>query len=192
MEVCVALVSSKHSWANADLNVAMAGESQGNRKIQENLSLFTGVSNIHFFHIVPSINLTASEAICEAPFCTVHEKGGLPQIQPKLSLQAKNVPWPENGASAVVEGRRPGRDWCRWRTVPGTSTLAPAHTGSALCPLCARRLGVRPIHRQPCLGHSCLQQQRGPTRPSGSLYHYSAHRPFTPSTPGQPLTSSEF
>ena len=48
VEVCVALVSSKHSWANADLNVAMANESQGNRKIQENLSLFTGVSNIHF------------------------------------------------------------------------------------------------------------------------------------------------
>ena len=28
VEVWVALVSSKHSWANADLNVAMANESQ--------------------------------------------------------------------------------------------------------------------------------------------------------------------
>ena len=48
VEVWVALVSSKHSWANADLNVAMANESQWNCKIQENLSLFTGVSNNHF------------------------------------------------------------------------------------------------------------------------------------------------
>ena len=37
VEVWVALVSSKHSWANADLNVAMANESQGNRKIQESV-----------------------------------------------------------------------------------------------------------------------------------------------------------
>ena len=51
----------------------------------------------------------------------------MPQIQPKSSLQAKNVPWPENGASAVVEGRRPGRDWCRWRTVPGTYTGTGTH-----------------------------------------------------------------
>ena len=83
----------------------------------------------------------------------------------------------------VQDGTGAGGAQCRART------LAPAHTGSALCPLVCLRLGVRPIHRQPCLGHSCLQQQRGPTRPSGSLYHYSAHRPFTPSTPGQPLPS---
>ena len=51
----------------------------------------------------------------------------MPQIQPRSSLQAKNVPWPENGASAVVEGRRPGRDWCRWRTVPGTYTGTGTH-----------------------------------------------------------------
>ena len=87
-------------------------------------------------HIVPSINLTASEAICEERFCTVHEKGGLPQIQPKSSLQAKNVPWPENGASAVVEGRRPGRDWCRWRTVPGTSYTGTGTHWQCLVPPC--------------------------------------------------------
>ena len=135
--------------------------------------------------------MTASEAICEAPLCTVREKGGLPQIQPKSSLQAKNVPWPQNGASAVVEGRRPGRDWCRWRTVPGTSTLAPAHTGSALCPLVCPETWSAP-DSSPAVPRPFLPLaawQRGPTRPSGSLYHYSAHRPFTPSTPGQPLPS---
>ena len=44
VEVWVALVSSKHSWANADLNVAMANESQ----IQENVPFHSCVSNIHF------------------------------------------------------------------------------------------------------------------------------------------------
>ena len=134
--------------------------------------------------------MTASEAICEAPFCTVHEKGGLPQIQPKSSLQAKNVSWPENGASAVVEGRRPGRDWCRWRTVPGTYTGTGTHWQCLVPPCvpgdleCARFIASR---ASAILASS--SPQRGPTRPSGSLYHYSAHRPFTPSTPGQPLPS---
>ena len=27
----------------------------------------------------------------------------------------------------MVEGRRPGRDWCRWRTVPGTYTGTGTH-----------------------------------------------------------------
>ena len=133
--------------------------------------------------------MTASEAICEASFCTVHEKGGLPQIQPKLSLQAKNVPWPQNGASAVVEGRRPGRDWCRWRTVPGTYTGTGTHWQCLVpcVPLTWSAPDSSPAVPRPFLPLAAWQ--RGPTRPSGSLYHYSAHRLFTPSTPGQPLPS---
>ena len=154
------------------------------------MSLFTAASLIFtFVHIVPSINLTASEAICEAPFCTVHEKGGLPQIQPKLSLQAKNVPWPQNGASAVVEGRRPGRDWCRWRTVPGTYTGTGTHW-QCLVPPCVPPTWSAP-DSSPAVPRPFLPLaawQRGPTRPRGSLYHYSAHRPFTPSTPGAAIT----
>ena len=144
-----------------------------------------------FVHIVPSINLTASEAVCESLFCTVHEKGGWPQIQPKLSLRAKNVLWPQNGASAVVEGRRPGRDWCRWRTVPGTYTGTGTHW-QCLVPPCVPLTWSAP-DSSPAVPRPFLPPaawQRGPTRPRAAAYIIIPRtRLFTPSTPGQPLPS---
>ena len=66
-----------------------------------------------------------------------------------LGLKTEPAQW---WRGDVQDGTGAGGAQCRART------LAPAHTGSALCPLVCLRLGVRPIHRQPCLGHSCLQQ----------------------------------
>ena len=157
------------------------------------MSLFTAASLIFtLVHIVPSINWTASEAICEAPFCTVHEKGGLPQIQPKSSLQAKNVLWPENGASAVVEGRRPGRDWCRWRTVPGTYTGAGTHwqclVPCACVPLTWSAPDSSPAVPRPFLPLAAWQ--RGPTRPRAAAYIIIPRTGPSPRAHrGQPLPS---
>ena len=99
-----------------------------------------------------------------------------------LGLKTEPAQW---WRGDVQDGTGAGGAQCRART------LAPAHTGSALCPLvclgdleCARFIASR---ASAILASS--SPQRGPTRPSGSLYHYSAHRPFTPSTPGQPLPS---
>ena len=85
----------------------------------------------------------------------------------------------------VQDGTGAGGAQCRART------LAPAHTGSALCPLVCPETWSAP-DSSPAVPRPFLPLaawQRGPTRLSGSLYHYSAHRPFTPSTPGQPLPS---
>ena len=99
-----------------------------------------------------------------------------------LGLKTEPAQW---WRGDVQDGTGAGGAQCRART------LAPAHTGSALCPLVCPETWSAP-DSSPAVPRPFLPPaawQRGPTRPSGSLYHYSAHRPFTPSTPGQPLPS---
>ena len=101
--------------------------------------------------------MTASEAICEEPFvqfmrreaCLKFNQNQVFRQRMCLGLKTEPAQW---WRGDVQDGTGAGGAQCRART------LAPAHTGSALCPLVCLRLGVRPIHRQPCLGHSCLQQ----------------------------------
>ena len=84
----------------------------------------------------------------------------------------------------VQDGTGAGGAQCRART------LAPAHTGSALCLVCLGDLECARFiaSRASAILASSSMAARPNATESGSLYHYSAHRAFTPSTPGAAIT----
>ena len=121
------------------------------------VSLFTGVSNIHFCSHCPLNQLDGLWGHLRSIFLYSSWEGRLASNSTKIKSSGKEcaLAWKRSQRSGGGATSRTG-------LVPVAHSAGHVvhwhrHTLAVPCaPLCARRLGVRPIHRQPCLGHSCL------------------------------------